>query len=886
MISSNQTFFKNIGTQGEITHIKYQWVTDPNLIKKVDRSLIPNSLLTSLLGRDNFKNRNLLAVKNNNLESGSSKVKLIIHFQDVLDLILEQISEIFLMSNQGGGLISVNLIRKDALQSVRGGLISVNLPRNLGSDTDPSKGLKKYLYHLEYHPSLSDQYQKIGNWINLINYPPLILSVDESKYAILPGEQDKNTTAGEAEYIRLQAIAGLRTVIKALVGKKEHLPIRNVIQDTLPNHISPSSSLQMTSIFIPYDQDNRMIYVSPEEERDYQVFHPLELYYGWRYLSDSPLTLYVIDKMPFNPPIRKIEGIYIIPTMKKYNAAFNQASLEIANLIVREYLTLNLEVPNFRILDHSSDLTDFMDHKMDIYSNLISRFGHKMITTRTDYSFEINRDNQALFRWCELKDTCLNENPHNDSPPENLSIRVVLYGPPVIQASCRADQIGFLASWLDDSVNNIIRGNLPLVTFRGTWQEIENGSKMKVMARLKYVAYLAYHDLVINRPYLSSSILLVDVLDDLSIVAPLTSQEEMDELREEIERISSHGNYLRWSIFSVTTQLKMVATRLILQEKFPHLSTFGVRIKEILYVVANQRIDPNFLTDLDENVTKYLQESSSELNYYLKNVPVVSLNESGSSSKKYINRDQFLRSYDSVVDRVQDTDELINPITPLSLSRVTFYPEGLMGLFDVNLPVGKLLNKLIYSGQIKIDSSLLRLKGLYKNPPFKKLIPIDFGHVTVEGFLPSDTYQNEWVMTVNVKLVDRDKSFNIIPLFDLSYNRIKVDPNGKIVTVDYSLEKAENFQTKGEELSKSEKDFTKQIENVTDWLWKQGWFLSSWGQAIINDDIDIETKIGPNGLIETVDILKDAYQDSANGEIAVNYLNQIIKLTTVDILKE
>ena len=76
-----------------------------------------------------------------------------------------------------------------------------------------------------------------------------------------------------------------------------------------------------------------------------------------------------------------------------------------------------------------------------------------------------------------------------------------------------------------------------MVTFKGAWQEIESGSKSKIMAKLKYVAHIAYHDLVMNHQYLSSSVLLVDVLEDLSIVVPLTSREEMEEFRTEIERI-------------------------------------------------------------------------------------------------------------------------------------------------------------------------------------------------------------------------------------------------------------------------------------------------------------------------------------------------------------
>ena len=870
MISSNQTFSKNVDTREETTHIKYQWVTDPNMIKVVDRSTIPDSLLVNLARIDNFKNQN-------SSENGYDRGKLTISFRDVLDLILKQIKEIFLSSNQVEFIETKNLSRKN-VTLFRGGETGASLP----------KGLKKYIYHLKYYSRLEDQYRKISDWVNLINYPPLILSVDESKYAVLPGEQNKDTTEGEAEYVRLQAIAGLRTVIKALIGKKQHLTIRNVIQTTSVDQISSN----IISVFTPYDQDNKMIYVSPEEEREYKVFHPLELYYGWRYLSDNPLTLYVINRMPFNPPIRKIEGIYIIPTMSRYNEAFNQASLEITNLIVRGYLTLNLEVPDFRILDHSLDQTSFMDHQMDIYSNLVSRFGHEMITPRTDYSFEINQDNQALFRWCQLEKICLNEDSYNDSPPEESSIRIVLYGPPVIQASCQTDQIGFLASWLDDSVNNIIHNKLPMVTFRGTWQEIENGSKLEILARLKYVAYLAYHDLVINHPYLFSSILLVDVLDDLSIIAPLTSQEETDELRTEMERILSQDNYIRWSIFPVMTQLDLIATRLILQDKFPQVSTFGVNIKEFLYVVANQRIDPNFLIDVNRDSRKYLRESSSDLNYYLKNVPVISLNQLEETSKECVNRDQFLRSYDSIPETSHAKGlGLKGPITPLSLSRVMFYPEGWMGLFDIDFP-RKLQNKLPNSDLPKAGKLVHWLKGLYKNPPSKQLVPIDFGQVVVEGFLPSDTYQNEWVMTANVKLAEdkeiSERSFKIIPLFDLSYDRIKIDSQGRMVTVDYSSQDVKTISGKGEELSKSERDFIKQIRNVVDWLWKRGWFLSPWGKAIINEnrDINMKTKIGSNEFIETIDILKDAYQDSISGEKAVNYLNQIIKLTAIDHLKE
>lgn len=861
MVSGDQestTFIRSKDLSRKITHIKYQWVTDPNTSKIIDRSLIPSSLIYSLEESNQLKNINLIGVEDES--------KIVIVFQKILNLILEQIN-----SKKFTGLM-----------------------KGKDMETPLSKGLKKYLYYLEYNPDLKTEYQKISDLINLINYPPLILSVDESKFSILPGERDEYTTTGQAEYIRLQAIAGLRTIIQALVRKKEQLPVRNVIQETVstfkpqyPQEPKLGSKIILT--YTPHDQNNQMIYVSREEKKEYEVFHPLELYYGWRYLSDSPLTLYVIKNSPFNPPIRKIEGIYAVPTMSVYNASFNQATLEIENLIGRGYLALNLEMPNFRILDHSLDQTSFMDHRTEIYSNLITRFEHKMITDRTDYIFNITSDNKNLFKWCELINTCMS-NDSQSKQPKNLSIQIIMYGPRIIQANPQADDIGFLSSWLDDSVDNIIHNKLPMVTFRGAWQGIGNGSMNKTLIRLKYVAYIVYHDLVEKYKYLSSSVLLVDVLEDLSIVAPLTSREEMTEFKTELERILFQDNYKGWSIFPVTTQLELVATRLVVLEKFPQVSTFafGTRRgdKKLIYLVANQRIDPILLDDINDLSAKYLREYGAELNYYLENVPITNSEKSNNDIIKYVNRNAFLRSYDtnashwtlfSMENNTSASDwkgsvsdwqgsALGDTVTPKTLSRMIFHPEGLMGLFDTNL----------FS---KNTPKEILLKGLYKNPPSQKLAPVDFGRVVVEGFLPADTFRNEWIMTVNVRLYkDDDKQFRIIPLFDLSYRRLNIDPQGKTEVVDYSSGETKNPPEETQKLSKQEQDFVKEIENVTNWLWKRGMFISSWGKAMINNKkVNIETEVEPYGLIEINNILKDGYQEPDSGERAVNYLNQMVK---------
>nr|QBK91212.1 MAG: hypothetical protein LCPAC202_01860 [Pithovirus LCPAC202] len=842
--NESTTFIRDKNLLGKITHIKYQWVTDPNASKIVDLSRIPDSLVDSLAKLNQSKNINL--IETDVISSRTDKGKILIVFREILELILEQIK------NQ----------------------IFTGLIKGKESGIPFSKGIKKYLYYLEYNPKLKNEHQRISDLIDLINYPPLILSVNESKFPVLPGERDEYTTVGQAEYIRLQAIAGLRTIIEVIVRKKEQLPIRNVIQETISDQKIKSGII---SIFTPHDQNNRMIYVSPERKKEYEVFYPLELYYGWRYFSDSPLTLYVIKNTPFNPPIRKIEGNYIIPTMSRYNSVFNQGSLEIRNLMARGYLALNLEMPIFRILDHSVDLTPFMDHKMEIYSNLITRFGHKMITPRTDYTFNINAENKSLFKWCDLINTCINDDLTDSPSPKNTSIEIIMYGSPIIQPSCKADQIGFLASWLDDSVDNIIHNKLPMVTFKGAWQEIESGSKSKIMAKLKYVAHIAYHDLVMNHQYLSSSVLLVDVLEDLSIVAPLTSREEMEEFRTEIERILFQDGYKDWSIFTVTTQSKLLATRLVLLEKLPRASAFGVNFlnehNKPLYLVVNQRIEPTFFNNINSLAEEYVRKRGPQLNHYIENIPIASLGKVSSwNSKKYIDRNTFLRSYD-INSNISPTTEigLDSPMTPKSLSKLVFYPEGLMGLFDIDL-----------SGINQQKEILLR--GLYKNPPYKRSVPINFGQVAVEGFLPADTFRNEWIMTVNVKLFknkDKTEQFKIIPLFDLSYMRINVDSQGKTMVVDYSSEEVEISHLKPQELSKSEQEFTKQIENVVNWLWKRGMFISSWGKAITsNNDINIETEIEPYGLIEINDTLKDAYQEPDSGDRAVNYLNQMAKLSS------
>ena len=331
--------------QGKPNLIEYKFVTDPNRIQKISVETIPDTL------------RSLLSVNKDDQFH-------IIHYRNILKIIDQTVK------NQGKPQNEGKLIVK----------------RNL------SKGLQKFIYQIKYEADDQDFYKMIDDWIHLIYYPKLLFRLDESKCPILPGEQDDHTTVGQAENIRLRALEDLRQLLLNLIKTKEQITIRNVILEAN----SP------VLVFTPYDENNRMIHVSHERLNEYNIIYPLQLYYGWRYLSDSPLTLYIIDNISDEVPIRKIDHIYIIPSMSRYNDVINMFEIEVRNLISLQYVSLDLELPKLKISSSSiqSDNQGYLiNNRIDLYSHLIDRFNHNMITTKTTYKYIINEYNKTLFGW-------------------------------------------------------------------------------------------------------------------------------------------------------------------------------------------------------------------------------------------------------------------------------------------------------------------------------------------------------------------------------------------------------------------------------------------------------------------------------------------------------
>jgi hypothetical protein len=742
----------------ETTEIEYKWATNPNQVKLFSSRELPKSLLAIADSQDN---------------------KIHISYGRIAELIVSQIKTLFSPS--------------DLLFE-----IEESLP----------KGYKLFTYRLKYNPLDEEKYEEIRSLIEIIDYPPLSLSVEESNFPILPGEKIPTTTVGEAENLRLQAMVGLRSIVDALVRKKEKLIVRNVIQN-----FSPEVG-KLT--FVPHDQKNRLIYLSPEERRTYQILHQLEHYYGWRYLSDSPLTLYILQKMSTSLPVREVEEFYIIPTDTEHNYVLEEVELQVGNLIWQRYLTLNTEIPDYRIVETSENkLSDFFTSEgpNQLYLDLIDRFQHHLISSGTEYSYTIDEDNQSLFKWCPVDSLCpYDQDPHDDSPAKSKSYQVTFYGPPVIQANKYFDQIGSLASWFDQSVSRISQHLLPIMTLTGKWQDLQSGSKMEMIARLRYVSNLAYKDL--NQPYLSLDIWSVDVKEDLSILAPVSNLTEYMELTQKIETITSQQDYLDWSTWLADSLSDLVAIRLAIHQKISEVSTFGTRVDDRLYLVINQRIEPSLLEEIIKN-----SKHQINIDYYLTHLPVQEIN---SSETQIVNREQLLSS---------ENDKLI---TLESLSRTTFYPEGWMGWFDINL------------------TDKLFLPGIYKQPPVRKLNPIDFGQITVEGLLSPDSYRDEIILAITVGLGESS-----LRLFDISYGR----------------ENGMNYFTELEE------KFIQQMSDLLNWLWKSGWFLSPWQESIKLEKDNRTQIIRRLGLISLKDgILKDASEDPISGGKAVDYLDQVSKL--------
>lgn len=364
-------------------------------------------------------------------------------------------------------------------------------------------------------------------------------------------------------------------IIKHMISKELNIPIESLIYNGVTvNRSSPSSSLVTGSDLIRYQvlSETESVWVS---NLDYIRINNLDLlsYYGWRYLTDSPLIFQIFNALQTVVPVRQIYDFYIIPFIIDY--ANNTIFLDkLSYFINKGYQTV--DIPDSTIKS--------TDGRLSMYYEILTRFGYKIIM-KPDLA-----DTTYLKRPLVV---CNNLILHNNS----------------------------LAAWLSDSVDLIINNQLPYVVIYHdfNFQQIKYGKYI-----VKYVAVLAYHNLIKIYPYLKSAIYNLDVFEDFSIKLQASKLLEVEKFKQLMSEIITDIDIYSWQVESVKSLKVVVERRLWLSEQnifnlaFPHENNYIIVSETANDVTKKITLkQPLKLFNLNNNIDLDSIDSMTDLSYNL-----------------------------------------------------------------------------------------------------------------------------------------------------------------------------------------------------------------------------------------------------------------------------
>lgn len=306
-------------------------------------------------------------------------------------------------------------------------------------------------------------------------------------------------------------------IIKHIISTELNIPIESLIYNGVVANTGNNPSVVTGSDLIRYQvlSGADSIWVS---NLDYVRINNLDLlsYYGWRYLTDSPLIFQIFNELQTVVPVRQVYDFYIIPFIIDY--ANNIPFLDkLSYFINKGYQTV--DIPDSTIKS--------TDGRLSMYYEILTRFGYKIIM-KPELS-----DTTYLKRPLVV---CNNLILHNNS----------------------------LSAWLSDSVGLIINNQLPYVVISHdfNFQQIQYGKYI-----VKYLAVLAYHNLIKIYPYLKSAIYNLDVFEDFSIKLQVSKLEEVEKFKQLMSDIINDIDIYSWQVELVPTLKSVVERRLWLSDQ-------------------------------------------------------------------------------------------------------------------------------------------------------------------------------------------------------------------------------------------------------------------------------------------------------------------------------
>jgi len=370
------------------------------------------------------------------------------------------------------------------------------------------------------------------------------------------------------------------------------------------------------------------------------------------------------------------------------------------------------------------------------------------------------------------------------------------------------------SQWFNQSYEQIITNSIPKYIIEGEWQLNESwGNKNEIKVKLYLAAFLAYSQLIKFNEILSDFITEIKIFDDLSIQIPITTLDDIINFEEQL--MINMSNLIQWNVLKCDNFIDGLIKRWYITQKYQYLISLVIKIDNNEYLIINTPDRSNFdlptnLSIAETSLTSYLKEQFYQCHDQLEPITYENINEM--SLSQLIN-----------IIMIKDTptsptycflNENLQKLTVNPITRIPFTDETQR----------KIAN---HEWALRGIYSLNKLKGIITDNNVKTIIKPTSGKVVITP----NQIDNQLIQSVDIQLDDTSYLF----LFD-------------IMT----------------------KDTTKLYQLVTK-LWNCGWFLGSWGSALMKNFNEISSHLNIScQLLRSSDSPDD-------GESTMRYLENLVE---------
>ncbi len=716
-------------------YIKIRWVSDENISELYQAQQLPSELISYAQDKNSKLDADLLSSKDEDK-------RVLLNNKLISQWLLNEIND-----NKSISVLAVS-------------------QKNLAN------GLKLYAVTL----LSNDTTGTIIKFLNIarnITYRALIITLDKKTLPLVKHDLSiEYMTVFQKEFSETIAIKEWTILTRHILRAETSQPIKRVMVVNSDDNII---SFQVTG------QDSDAIYVSSLEHIRINIRLNLGQYYGWRYLTDSPLISEVLRSINADPPLKRVHNVYIIPFNQQYDNVAKRVRPMIDSMLLEGYQAIELA---------ENVLTD--NGLLNLYLEILTRFNYEVVRRPKTYiQAPTPASNPGLLNYPPERRKGkeeLGDNLSGETEAEveaevgvnvgaevgkkerlNSLIIVKAVSAPFSAFSNQAFFSQSLSSWLMEAVSLVLNNQLPQVIVKCEYPLIRYREVDIQQVLIKYIALQAYHQLTIKYPYLSTSIYGLEVYEDLSIKIPVSKLIEVNKFKSQLRNIIDNYSPGNWTVLSARTLEEAITFRWLLYYNYDKVNSIALAAEKGYYVIAGRNIDSKDLNPLlkqirfeqlsqyDKLIDQSIAQSFVSLNelgkgdhlaFVMAHTPIIDLGRPPEDqlTLHMVNREQVLRSYGSLVGQKYSPAIFNNPatgnlISKKSLSRLLFYEHGWLGWFNVGGPVEMALNE-----------KTVFLPGLMEDVPVRYMAEIDIGNIVVNGMLSPDTYRSEFIMSIEVRM--------------------------------------------------------------------------------------------------------------------------------------